>query len=536
MQNVDANAVRAQLARISKSEPFARSQQLCDFLRFVVEETIAGRANRLTAYSVATLALGRCKDFDPETDAIMRVQAVRLRRRLVSYYLTDGISDEYRIVIPKGSYAPRFEINTGPRELEQNKAHLLFQFGSTRALLAAVIVISAITTTLTALHYWHPPENQISNAVHLAKPLIEIRRFRSGLGWEDERSFRTTGLAEALPAELSNKFSKFRRIQVLSALRDHKKVAEASGKPESAFVFLLEGLVNRSPDVLQVNVRLVHAATNEEAWSEIFEIETDQNVTLEQQESIASQIVSAIAQPNGILDRFNHVQSSESRSTKLAAEFCIQRVYAYWNNLNQEELSDLQTCLEEAVSGKYAEEAAAWAALSLTYVDLNRAMTKAAEGNLDSHLESAENAANMAYRLDPKSEAALRSLYTISFVRGDIGQFKRIGKLAIAMNPLNANTLADFGRKLGYSGEWAEGVALAKKAIRLHPAPPDWYKFVLIHDLYRKRKHKEALELALSVKTEQSCGAQFTRALNYSGLGETQKARNALRQLKKVLH
>jgi hypothetical protein len=44
--------VRAQLAKILDSAEFAGSPQLCDFLRFVVEETLAGRQSALKAYAI----------------------------------------------------------------------------------------------------------------------------------------------------------------------------------------------------------------------------------------------------------------------------------------------------------------------------------------------------------------------------------------------------------------------------------------------------------------------------------------------------
>ena len=74
----------------------------------MVEETQAGRADRLHAYPIALEVLGRDASFDPQTDPVVRMEAGRLRRRLERYYLGAGQSDPVRIDIPKGGYAPTF--------------------------------------------------------------------------------------------------------------------------------------------------------------------------------------------------------------------------------------------------------------------------------------------------------------------------------------------------------------------------------------------------------------------------------------------
>ena len=49
------------------------------------------------------------REFDPQVDPIVRVEAGRLRRALEHYYLTAGKNDPVRIEIPKGGYVPTFQ-------------------------------------------------------------------------------------------------------------------------------------------------------------------------------------------------------------------------------------------------------------------------------------------------------------------------------------------------------------------------------------------------------------------------------------------
>jgi hypothetical protein len=105
----DKALVAAALARLRGHRLFAGSPSLTRFLDFVVEETLAGRGDRLKAYTIATHALGRGADFDAAADPIVRVEATRLRRKLDIYYATDGADAPIRIRVAVGAYRAVFE-------------------------------------------------------------------------------------------------------------------------------------------------------------------------------------------------------------------------------------------------------------------------------------------------------------------------------------------------------------------------------------------------------------------------------------------
>jgi hypothetical protein len=101
--------IRAALQRVTRSEAFRNTPQLVSFLTFVVERSLAGEAQEIKGYTIATQALGRPAHFDPQSDPIVRVEAGRLRRALDFYYAGAGQHDPVRIRVPRGSYVPRFE-------------------------------------------------------------------------------------------------------------------------------------------------------------------------------------------------------------------------------------------------------------------------------------------------------------------------------------------------------------------------------------------------------------------------------------------
>src|SRR4051794_27525371 len=106
--------VRAQLERIIDSVEFAVSERARSFLRYVVDEALAGRGERIKAYSIAVEVLGRDEGFDANADPAVRIEAGRLRRALEHFYLVAGQADPVLIEIPKGAYVPVFTARAAP--------------------------------------------------------------------------------------------------------------------------------------------------------------------------------------------------------------------------------------------------------------------------------------------------------------------------------------------------------------------------------------------------------------------------------------
>ena len=101
-------SVNDQLARIVKSPPMVTSPSLCRFLRYIVEETLAGRVSGIKEQVLGLEVFDRGQDFNPRLDPIVRVQARNLRSRLAKYYEGPGRGDPIRIELPKGTYVPVF--------------------------------------------------------------------------------------------------------------------------------------------------------------------------------------------------------------------------------------------------------------------------------------------------------------------------------------------------------------------------------------------------------------------------------------------
>jgi adenylate cyclase len=113
-----ADEVRAQLERLLASDSLASSARLQGFLRHIVERTLEGEGGGLKEYAVGVEVFNRGDDYDPRIDSIVRVEAGRLRAKLVEYYNGPGASDEVIVRLPRGGYVPAFERRAAAAEPE----------------------------------------------------------------------------------------------------------------------------------------------------------------------------------------------------------------------------------------------------------------------------------------------------------------------------------------------------------------------------------------------------------------------------------
>jgi Flp pilus assembly protein TadD len=90
------------------SSQLVRSERLVRFLRFTVEQTLAGRTDEVKERTLGVEVYGRRPDYDLRTDPIVRTEAHRLRAKLRRYYAAEGRSAPVVIEYERGGYVPRF--------------------------------------------------------------------------------------------------------------------------------------------------------------------------------------------------------------------------------------------------------------------------------------------------------------------------------------------------------------------------------------------------------------------------------------------
>jgi hypothetical protein len=105
----EEEGIRKQLETILESPAFKGSRRSQEFLRFVVEKALSGRFDDLKERILGIELFGRPVTYDTSQDAIVRVTANDVRKRLGQYYERfDDFEGGIRIDLPSGSYIPEF--------------------------------------------------------------------------------------------------------------------------------------------------------------------------------------------------------------------------------------------------------------------------------------------------------------------------------------------------------------------------------------------------------------------------------------------
>jgi len=97
-------ALRTHLKEIVEGEAFKGSRRCAQFLRYVVERSLADEPDALKERTIGIELFGRSPAYDTGEDAIVRVTASDVRRRLLQHYGRSGNDSEFRIALPAGGY------------------------------------------------------------------------------------------------------------------------------------------------------------------------------------------------------------------------------------------------------------------------------------------------------------------------------------------------------------------------------------------------------------------------------------------------
>src|ERR1700693_5777253 len=103
-----------QIDKIAQSHTLRRAESLCKLLRYLADHALTQPGVPLKEYQIATEVFGRADDFDPQADSAIRVQAGRLRLKLLDYYSHEGLADTVIVEMPAGSYAINFHHREPP--------------------------------------------------------------------------------------------------------------------------------------------------------------------------------------------------------------------------------------------------------------------------------------------------------------------------------------------------------------------------------------------------------------------------------------
>jgi hypothetical protein len=102
----DLAALLQHLKEIVEGPAFKGSHRSAQFLKYIVEQSVAGKFDLLKERMIGVELFGRSPSYDTGEDAIVRVTASDVRKRLLQHYGRNGTSCDFRLHLPSGSYIP----------------------------------------------------------------------------------------------------------------------------------------------------------------------------------------------------------------------------------------------------------------------------------------------------------------------------------------------------------------------------------------------------------------------------------------------
>jgi serine/threonine-protein kinase len=429
--------VRAQVDRILASRFFSRSERLCRFLRFCVEHTLEEKGGQLKEQLVGVEVFDRKGDYDPRTDPIVRVEAMRLRSKLKAYYGSSGRSDCVTVELPKGAYVPAFRTRIVGAPARPQPASL--ETSEERSI--AVLPFTNLTADTPGDYF---SDGLIEELIHL---LTRIPRLRV-VAWNSMSQMRG-------------------RDQDLAGIRQQLKVGT-----------VLRGSIRRTEDRVRVTAQLIDAESGAYLWSEAYDRQLENVVAI--QEEMARAIVDtlqlSLAPRAGGLSR--------TASNLECHTFCLQGRF-HGNKRTPEGLRQSTLCFEQAVA---ADESCSDAHTGLA--DAYSLMADYGLADANDVIPKARVAAEKALRLDPQSSGAhaslafIRSMYEWDWVGADALYLR-----AIALNPGYLRAHHWYGTDfLSITGRFEEAKHEAQLARHLDPLSPiilegQAYVHLLAHEL-----------------------------------------------------
>jgi hypothetical protein len=104
--SISEEEVQSELHQILESPGFRGSRRCQDFLKYVIEQMLAGSPHGMKERTIGSEVFGRPPDYDTNADGIVRIKASEVRKRLALYYASHPHHSGILIALPTGSYTP----------------------------------------------------------------------------------------------------------------------------------------------------------------------------------------------------------------------------------------------------------------------------------------------------------------------------------------------------------------------------------------------------------------------------------------------
>ena len=452
------DAIRLQLQRILAGESFKRSERICRFLKYAIEQFLAGNGDELKESVLAVEVYDRPPDYDPKTDPIVRNDARRLRSKLREYYDAEGRNDPIIIEFPKGSYLPVFrERESLPPASTSNGwgIHAVINsLDGRKAIAFGAVVLLVIAFAIHRFGPW--------GATHAGTPVsIAVLPFIN-LGPDSGADYLSDGLTEDLINALAN----------IDSLRVPARTSAFAFKGKRQDIrdigarlnveMILEGSVRREGNELRVTAHLNRVTDGYQVWSANYnrEFKDALNIETDIAEAIAATLRLKFA--NGMAGR---TVDPEAYNLYLQGLYFLRQGPDSAPILNKAIVYFNQAIAKDPTYGL------AFAGLSDAWFNFFKYQIRHPEA-----IPAAEAAARRALQLDETLSEAHVSLANVLASKRDWRAADKEYKRAIELNPRNAKAHLDYASvDLALTDRLDLAIQETERAQALDPVSPEMY-------------------------------------------------------------
>jgi TolB-like protein len=474
-----------QLQRMLASPDFNATPQQILFLKFVVNQTLAGKAREIKDYTVAAEVFGRGPDFDRSIDPIVSIQADMLRRVLARYYETSGRNDPIRIDIPPGTCVPVFE----------KRFHT--------------------QTTDTAIDGLNP-----DISVKSSWPAVLIRPL-CNLSGDPELDFWGIGLA----AEMADELNRYPDIRVMTLGSDdpNKEV------DQRAVRFVVDGSVRSDGTCIKMILKLTDTRTGHQIWSESSRSSIETAGLIAFQEGLARSIAVKIAGERGWIMKILDKESKRRPPQHFTVYEAVLRYIEYDVTMTPQAFSRALAALEKAVIID-PDYGPAWSMLARLYANIYVFDTRRFKEPLEKAFEFAQNGT----RLSPDNQRCRAVMAYIHLVRNDLAAGLAEAERALNLGPGTLFVIDGIGYLMTLMGDWERGPALIRKVIQLNPFYANYVHFGLWVNCLRQKDYTAAYRETMKLNSPALFWDHVARASSLGLLGDIEDGRKTAAELLKL--
>ena len=330
-------------------------------------------------------------------------------------------------------------------------------------------------------------------------------------------------LCEGIAEDITANLSRFRSLMVIARhsafLFSLKSQSEREIGQRLGARYLLTGSLRRSGKRVRIAVELIDTESKSVQWSDRFDIEIDELFDL--QDEITGAVASRLAVQIDFAERrqeSQHPRDMRAYGLVLRGQHLIL-LYTKESNAHARRLFD------EAI-GTAPEYGRAYSGVSRTHnLDWRYSWSPSPDESLDAAVEQARRAVQLD-RLDARGFAELGFAHLYKKRHDEsLADYAR----AMALNPNDADIIAEYADSLVYAGQPQKSVELMEKAIRLNPYFPDWYLWYLA-DAYNAMGKSEDV-IATVQRMQNPDEGRRLLAANYAHLGRMDEARAQAREV-----